>query len=60
MLSFVYQQLTKLDVDPRWDDNATPDVALKNEGSMVQTCRNTNVHVVNSLTQTYVEIYMNF
>ena len=27
-----------------------PDVVLKNEGSMVQTCRNINVHVVNTDT----------
>ena len=41
----------KLDVDPRRDDNAsptTPDVVLKNEGSMVQTCRNINVYVVST------------
>ena len=25
-----------------------PDAALKNEGPMVQTCRNINVHVVNT------------
>ena len=25
-----------------------PDVVLKNEGSMVQTCRNINVHVVST------------
>ena len=25
-----------------------PDVVLKNEGSMVQACRNINVHVVNT------------
>ena len=25
-----------------------PDVVLKNEGSMVQTCRNIKVHVVNT------------
>ena len=25
-----------------------PDVILKNEGSMVQSCRNINVHVVNT------------
>ena len=31
--------------------------ALKNAGSMVQTCRKINVHVVN--TDIYVEIYMN-
>ena len=24
-----------------------PDVVLKNEGSMVETCQNINVHVVN-------------
>ena len=37
------------DVDNRKDDDASPDVILiKNEGSMVQTCRNINVHVVNT------------
>ena len=25
-----------------------PDVVLRNEGSMVQTCRNIDVHVVNT------------
>ena len=38
----------ELDVDPRRDVDAKPDVVLKNEGSMVQTCRNINVHVVNT------------
>ena len=46
----------KIDVDPRWDDDASSDFALKNEGSMMKTCRNINVHVV---TQIYVETYMN-
>ena len=35
---------SRLDVETRWDD----DVVLKNEGSMIQTCRNINVHVVNT------------
>ena len=38
----------KLDVDPRRDDNASPMSSLINEGSMVQTCQNINVHVVNT------------
>ena len=46
----------QLDVDPRNDDNASSTVFLKNEGSMVQTCRNINVHVVK---QKYVETCMN-
>ena len=42
-----------------------PDVILKNEDSMVQTCRNINVHVVHIyiyiyiITQIYVETYLN-
>ena len=39
----------KLDVDPRRDDDASPTSSvLKNEGSMVQTCRNINIRVVNT------------
>ena len=39
--------IQKLDVDPRRDDDASPtSIVLKNKGSMVQTCRNINVHVV--------------
>ena len=34
-----------------------PDAALKNEGSMMQTCQNINVHVV--ITDIYVETYRN-
>ena len=29
------KEYIKLDVDPRWDDTVIPDVALKNEGSMM-------------------------
>ena len=39
-----FVSLFKLDVDPRRDDNASPDFISKNEGSMVQTYRNINVH----------------
>ena len=39
----------QLDVDPRSDDNASPMLYVsKNEGFMMQTCRNRNVHVVNT------------
>ena len=34
-----------------------PDVALKNEGSMMQTRRNINVHVVNTDVETYMNVY---
>ena len=40
--------LNKLDVDPRLDDDVSPDIVLKIDGSMMQTCRNMNVHVVNT------------
>ena len=33
---------------PSMGRRCIPDVALKNQGSMVQTCRNINVHVVNT------------
>ena len=36
-----------------------PDVVLKNEGPMVQTRRDINVHVVNIYIYIYVETYMN-
>ena len=32
--------MLQLDVDPRWDDEASPDVILKKEDAMVQTYRN--------------------
>ena len=31
---------------PSMETRCIPDIALKNEGSMMQTCRNINVHVV--------------
>ena len=44
-----------LEIYRRWKLNVTikemtmhPNIVLTNEGSMVQTCRNTNVHVVNT------------
>ena len=37
----------KLDVDPSMGRRCIPDV-LKNEVPIVQTCRNTNLHIVNS------------
>ena len=46
---FCYQlckiySIQKLDSDPR-RDNDISDVVLKNEGSIVQACRNINVHI---------------
>ena len=35
---FFFFFLIQVDVDPRRDDDASPDVVLKNDGSMVQTC----------------------
>ena len=40
--------MIKLDVDRQMDDDASHDVFLTNEGSMVQTCRNTNGHEINT------------
>ena len=33
---------------PSMGQRCIPDVALNNEGTMMQTCRNINVHVVNT------------
>ena len=38
----------KIDVDPSKEQRGISDVVLKNESPMVQTCRNINVHVVNT------------
>ena len=45
----------------RLDVDYIPDVVLKNEGSIVQTCRKTNVHVVNTDIcwefETHINVY---
>ena len=48
--------MRKLDVDPPWDNDASSMSHKTNKGSIVQTCGNTNVHV---LTQIYVDTYLN-
>ena len=47
--------LVKLDDDPRRDDDASRR-DLNNEGSMVQTYQNINVHVVNLYDKSYTNV----
>ena len=53
-LSLLYQIYTRCRPSKR--QQCIPDVVIKNEGSMVQFCRNINMYVV---TQIYAEIYLN-
>ena len=43
-----YIKLYQTRCRPSRERRCIPDVVLKNEGSMVQTCLNINVHVVNT------------
>ena len=40
----------------RIHDTYIPDIVLKNEGSMVQTCRNINVHD-NDIKSSFIKTY---